>query len=187
MNDPEWVCDFRTADPAEFLQVLWDSRECMAFIDEAGDAVGRYNDVMNRTATRGRHWGHVMHYCMQKVQQVAPIVRDQCTKLCLFASSASDGKLLADEFGHDELRDCNLLVTGEFFLAQKMGDCKRVNMFNLRSRIDASRNTDDRRITDDGNGRRITHQKEASTNKGTPGEGTSGEGTPSEGTSEGTA
>src|SRR6516165_7136640 len=54
LNDPGWSADFQTTDPDEFLQVFWESRRCAIFIDEAGDAVGKYNTVMQRTATRGR-------------------------------------------------------------------------------------------------------------------------------------
>jgi hypothetical protein len=101
-----------------------------------------------------------MHYISQRVVQLPPIVRDQCTKLFLFASSVKDGKLLAEEFGHDELEQCNLLVTGEYFYAQKMGGCKRINLFNLESRIDGSIVADRKRIVADGGGSVIGEQKQ---------------------------
>src|SRR5271154_7447046 len=60
--DPEWQADFQTSDPEEFLSAFWASQKCAVFIDEAGQSIGRYNEVMQRTATRGRHWGHAVHF-----------------------------------------------------------------------------------------------------------------------------
>jgi hypothetical protein len=134
--DPDWQADFQTSDPERFLQVYWKSRNCMAFVDESGDAIGRYNKVMNATATRGRHNGHLNHYLMHRHTQVDNIIRDQCTRLFLFSASAKDGDALSEEFGHEELRTCNLLKTGEHFQAVKMGTCRRVNLFSQRSEDD---------------------------------------------------
>lgn len=152
LRDPQWPADYITDDPDEFLDVFWDSQECMAFIDEAGEAVGRYNEAMTRTATRGRHRGHVVHYIAQKGTQIAPLVRDQCTGLFLFSSSVRDGKILAEEFGHNELESCNLLKTGEYYHARKMGPCSRSSLFgDTNDRTDSARNN---RPLHDGNGNR---------------------------------
>ena len=144
LNDPRWPCDFRTDDADEFLDVVWSSRRCMVFIDEAGDSVGRYNEAMNKTATRGRHWGHVMHYCTQRITSLAPLVRDQCTGLFCFASGKKAGVLLAEEWNHPELEQCVGLLTGEHFHALKMGGIKRVDMFNKRGQANANRANSDR-------------------------------------------
>lgn len=98
MNDPEWPADYKTTDPDEFLTVFWNSRRCMVFIDESGDAIGRYNKAMERTATKGRHWGHSCHYITQRGAQLSQTVRDQCSHLFLFASSLKDRKLHAEEW-----------------------------------------------------------------------------------------
>src|SRR5688572_25247930 len=125
LADPQWPADFRTSDEEEFLHVFWQSRRCVAFMDEGGESVGRYNLSMQKTATRGRHWGHACHYITQRVQQIAPIVRDMCIHLFLFASSKKDGILLANEFNHAELENCNTLEKGEYFHAVKMGPCTK--------------------------------------------------------------
>lgn len=117
LKDPEWSADFITDDPDEFLKVLWDSRECMCFIDEAGESVGRYNEAMAKTATRGRHWGHVMHYITQYATQLSPIIRTQCTRVYLFCSSIREGQRLSEDFGAPELEQCTELKQGEFFQA----------------------------------------------------------------------
>lgn len=119
--DPRWPCDFITDDQEEFLDVFWRSRRCIAFLDEGGESVGRYATAMQQTATRGRHWGHSCHYVCQRAVQLAPIVRDQCSHLFLFCSSARDGKILAEEFNKPELEACSNLSQGEYIHAVKFG------------------------------------------------------------------
>lgn len=149
VHDDSWPADFKTADPQEFLRVFWKSRQCMAFIDEAGDAVGKYNDVMNQTATKGRHCGHTLHYLAQRATQLPPLLRDQCTGLYLFASGKATGKVLAEEWNFPELENCHQLLTGEHFQARKMGTCKRVDMFNMRGKQNAD-SVSDSGIVNDG-------------------------------------
>lgn len=125
LADPAWPTEFRTSSPDQFLAWFWEARGCVAFIDESGEMVGRYDSAMNRTATRGRHWGHVTHYITQEATQIAPVIRKQCTRLYLFHSAVEDGELLARAWNHPELRECATLKTGEYFYAEKMGECSR--------------------------------------------------------------
>ncbi len=96
--------------------------------------------------------GHVVHYVAQRGVQLAPIVRDQCTGLFLFASGKKDGALFAEEFGFDDLANCNALRTGEYFHAVKMGACHRRALFGAHNGKTASvdRPRDDGRGDDDG-------------------------------------
>lgn len=123
--DPRWPADFITADQEEFLDVFWRSRSCVAFLDEGGESVGRYAESMQKTATRGRHWGHACHFIAQRATQLAPIVRDQCTHLFLFCSSAKDGKLLSEEWNKPELERCSSFSQGEYIHAVKFGQSNR--------------------------------------------------------------
>jgi len=115
LGDPEWRADFQTSDPDVFLRAFWESRQCAWFIDESGDAVGKYDDAMIRTATRGRHWGHRLHYLTQRGAQLSRTVRDQCSSLFLFTTSLKDAKLHAEEWNKDDLARANTLAQGEYF------------------------------------------------------------------------
>lgn len=130
LNDPGWLADFKTKDPEEFLRVLWASRRCAAFIDEAGDMVGRYDALMQKTATRGRHWGHAMHYISQRGVQLSVTVRDQCSHLFLFTTAKKDAEIHANEWNEDALRDAHKLKQGDFFHATRFGTLERSNVFN---------------------------------------------------------
>lgn len=130
MNDPEWQADYRTDDPAEFLAVVWKSKRCAVFIDEAGEAVGAFDTVMQRTATKGRHWGHSMHYLSQRGVQIARTVRDQCSHLFLFTTSLDDSKIHANEWNKPILREANTLPRGHYFHVTRFDVSERGQLFD---------------------------------------------------------
>lgn len=148
IRDPAWQADFITDNEYEFLRVFWASRSCLALMDEGGESVGRYNLAMQKTATRGRHAGHTCVYVAQKATQLAPIVRDQCTNLFLFTSSARDGKVLAEEWNKPELALCHTYEQYEYAHAMKFGTVKRHNSRGVKH----GSGTDNRRIGHDGGG-----------------------------------
>lgn len=125
MSDPEWVADFKTADPDEFLRVVWDSERCHIYVDEAGDAIGRYNDTMQQLATKGRHWGHSCYFITQRASQLAFTIRAQCRHAFVFTSAKEDCKTLAAEFNKPELLTANELPQGHFFHAQRYGPVEK--------------------------------------------------------------
>lgn len=127
--DPEWGADFQTSDPDEFLEVYWASRSCAVFIDEAGESVGRFDKTMEKTATRGRHWGHSNHYLSQRGAQISRTVRDQCSHIFLFTTALDDSKIHANEWNKPELKTCNALPQGAYFHATRFGKLERGNVF----------------------------------------------------------
>ena len=126
----EWPCDFQTDDQAEFLRVFWAQPGADVFIDESGDAIGRFNDTMNRTATKGRHWGHNVHFITQRGAQLSVTVRDQCSHLFLFASGLKDCKIHAEEWNKPMLIEAAGFPAGEYFHCRRFGDARRGNIFD---------------------------------------------------------
>lgn len=129
MGDPTWGADYQSDDVDEFLNVFWASRSCAVFIDEAGEAVGQFDKVMHRTATKGRHWGHSVHYISQRGAMIARTVRDQCSHLFLFTTALDDCKLHSNEWNKPELKTGNALKKGEYFHATRFGELSRFNLF----------------------------------------------------------
>lgn len=127
--DPAWHADYQTSDPEAFLHAFWKSKQCAWFIDESGDAVGKYDDAMIRTATRGRHWGHRVHYLTQRGAQLARTVRDQCTQLFLFNTSLKDAKLHAEEWNKEELAQAHTLEQGEYFSTGRFSPLTRAKLW----------------------------------------------------------
>ena len=129
LGDPEWQCDFRTDNADEFLRMFWASQRCAWFIDEAGESVGQFDTVMMRTATRGRHLGHRVHYISQRGTQIARTVRDQCSHLFLFTTSLDDSKVHANEWNKPELRNAHTLSQGHYFYCSRFSPLQRGQLF----------------------------------------------------------
>lgn len=125
-----WQCDFKTADVDEFLRAFWASQCCDVFIDESGDMIGHYERAMIQTATRGRHWGHNVHFITQRGAQLSPTVRTQCRNLFLFNMAREDCELLAREWNKPELKDAALLPQGQCYMASRFGPVKLLNAFD---------------------------------------------------------
>lgn len=135
LHDPNWPCDFKTDNQDAFLKVFWQSKSCVAFIDEAGESVGQHDKLMHATATRGRHWGHRCFYIAQRITQIAPIVRDQCSYLFLFNSSLSDAKIHANEWNHRELEQAHTLLQGEYFQCTRYTPVQKLKVFDTRQKF----------------------------------------------------
>ena len=129
VNDNSWTCDFKTNNFKEFLEYYWKSESCMVFIDEAGDVCGQYSDDAIRTATKGRHRGHLNHYISQRARLISPTIRDQCSRMFLFNSGYKDCQTHAEEWNAPELKDGTALKQGEFFHVERMGDVTKNRLF----------------------------------------------------------
>lgn len=132
MGDPDWNADFQTDDPDEFLRVLWDSEGCACFVDEAGESAGTYDKGMHKTATKGRHWGHRMHYLMQRPTMVSPNIRTNCDELFAFILNSNDIKALAEDFAKFEHRlkaDLRNLERGEYVYCTRFGEYQKGRVF----------------------------------------------------------
>ncbi len=123
--DPGWGADLLTDNPDIFLKYFWGSRNLAVFIDEAGESVGRYDKTMNKVATRGRHWGHIVHFVIQDPTQISRVVRSQNDECYGFALDDRGSEILAREFRVPELLKCVELEQGEYIHAMKFGPDKK--------------------------------------------------------------
>jgi hypothetical protein len=130
INDPDWHADFKTENPDEFLEILWKSQNCAVFIDEAGDSVGRYDTAMIQTATKGRHWGHNVHFISQRHAQLSVTVRDQCRYIGLFRCALDDAKIHARQWAEPGLLEAHNLGQGEFLWKGRFSPLTKGNVFH---------------------------------------------------------
>ena len=129
MHD-DWDADYQTDSETDFLEIFWRSKSCDAYIDEAADYAGRYDDAIIQTATRGRHWGHSVHYISQRPAQLSPTVRSQCRHLFCFAVARDDAEKLAKDWNKPELKEAADLPQGCCIHAQRFKATRRINVFN---------------------------------------------------------
>lgn len=128
--DPDWNADFITDDQEEFLKAYWANRDCAAFFDEGGE-IGRYNKAMDKTATKGRHWGHKNYYICQRAKMISTNIRSQCSELVIFKSSLDDTKDIANEFVEPIINEAHELGEGEFIYVRRGKSASRHNVFEL--------------------------------------------------------
>lgn len=121
LADPAYNADFSTSNEDEFLKAVWNSRQCAVFVDEGIETVGQYNKSMFTLATRGRHWGHKCTFLTQRPTGINPTIRDNCSNLFLFRAGVQAGKLLAEDFAQDELKNCSSLILGEYYFVNRNG------------------------------------------------------------------
>lgn len=91
--------------------------------------IGHYDRAMIQTATKGRHWGHNVHFITQRPTQISPTVRTQCANLFLFTMAREDSEVLAREWNKPGLREAFQLPQGQCFMATRFGELKRINAF----------------------------------------------------------
>lgn len=152
LRDPRWPADFITADSEEFIDVCRASKKCMLFMDEGAQSVGRYDIEMQWAATQSRHWGHSAHFICQGATQIAPVIRDNCSRVFVYHSGARNGKLLAEEFNAPDLEMCVSLLPHEYFCAVRGGKCtfhstKRRFEDAFTSHVERARSFRDRRLS----------------------------------------
>lgn len=133
LADQRWkgASCFVTADREKFLEVVWNSRSCAIFVDEAGREIGKYSDTMNELATMGRHFGHKCHFITQRSKQLSPHLRDQCSELAIFKQSLADTRDLANEFVEEKINEAHTLQKGEFILVRDGQPTVKLNVFKL--------------------------------------------------------
>lgn len=132
VNDPEWPSGedvFKTDNWEEFLSAYWNSERCMVFIDEAGQVCNRFSTEAIKTATMGRHRGHINHYICQRANLLDLTIRDQASHLFLFNSGYKDCQMHAEEWNKQELKEGTTLQQGEYFYCSRMGQLTRNKLF----------------------------------------------------------
>jgi energy-coupling factor transporter ATP-binding protein EcfA2 len=121
-----WAAKHVFDTPAELSEFMSKNRACHVFIDESGQVFdeGR-NSEFAWIVTRSRHLGHSVYLIGQRAIQIPKTMRDQTSKLYLFTSSVSDGKILADEFNRPELARCASLPQFQFFEVSRFGKAEK--------------------------------------------------------------
>jgi hypothetical protein len=112
-NQPRAEADLVTDDEATFLDFYWANFDCVAVIEEAGETVGRSNEEMRRTATRGAGHGHQNIYVLQYAADMSRSVRSQAYHYYIFNIAPYDAKILSQEL-HREVIFAPALPVGHF-------------------------------------------------------------------------
>lgn len=104
-----------TADQGEFLHYAKTHTNLYLFVDEGGSSIGRYNPAMEFVTTTSRHLGHVAFIISHRLTQLPIVLRNNASKIYLFASTKSDKQIVAEEWDSETIMDTQAkLQPGEF-------------------------------------------------------------------------
>lgn len=131
----KWPTDQVFTEPELFLSFFWSCTNRKVFIDESGESVGRVNDEMIKTGTRGRHNGHSVFFITQSRTQLSPILRRQCSQLFCFAIGPDEAEVLAEEWICPGLLKAPTLPQGRFLWVRRFwqgqaGGVKEMSAFD---------------------------------------------------------
>jgi hypothetical protein len=143
LKDPAWRsigADFLTHDAEKFMAACKINESCTLIVDEAGTFCGQYNKEAFWLATQSRHWGHKSYFLTQRANMVAKNIRDNCSELFAFRTSATDAKLLCEDFTYDELLGVVSLDRGECYHALRFGGVQKINVFVPQKPLDSGEN-----------------------------------------------
>jgi len=129
LKDPSWEADFITDNAGLFMQKVFTTTNCLLIVDESGDAIGKYDTVTHKLATRSRHLGHIAVFCAQRLTQLNPTIRGQCSRLFLFNSSHSDCVILANEFNEPGLLAATELPPGTCLYKNRFAPLSKIKYF----------------------------------------------------------
>jgi DNA helicase HerA-like ATPase len=118
-----------TADREQFIKWFWEYETCLCIVDESAVSAPRNDAAMTETAILGRHMGHLCVFLCQRVQQVHPTIRGQCSHLVVFGCSARDAKLLAEEYDNEGLLTASSLPPGTFYYLHRRGKISKEKVF----------------------------------------------------------
>lgn len=116
-----------------FVEYLTKETNVFGFVDESGEAFDEGHErAYFWLATRSRHLGHSITFIAQRLVQIPRTMRDQCGQICLFTSSAKDGKEHAEEWNKKELESCNTLKQFEFFRCGRYTPLQRLKIVDFK-------------------------------------------------------
>jgi len=139
LDDPTWdACVNKKFTTIEALdEWLTKINGAHVFIDEGGEVFDEGRDKSFAwLATRSRHYGHSVYFIAQRAMQIPKTMRDQCSRLYLFTSSASDGKLHAEEWNKPELEQCNEFPKLHFAVCSRFDQIQWFNIHKSFKKIE---------------------------------------------------
>jgi len=92
LQAPGWGADYQTHDPFRFMDIIEKSSKIVVVIDEFGRFTRDYKAFarVEWCATVARNRGILSYFLAQRIMQIHPNVRDQCSNAILFQQTAKD-------------------------------------------------------------------------------------------------
>ncbi len=126
-NAAGWSAEFVTPCWDTFKSIFWQSRGCLAIVDEAPDVFEKDRNNARMMLRRGRHvvnggGGHVVALLGVRYVGLDKTAREQCSRLYAFNQSRDDGEMIAREWNCDPLKEVYRLPKFHYITLDRMGE-----------------------------------------------------------------
>ncbi len=129
MKHGGWSADYETSNFDDFCDMVRGSRECILFIDEAGQVCRNRDTDSYWLATESRHYGHSAFFISQRPSMIALTIRTQCRFLYCFNVNQKETENLMLEWNCKGLAEAENLKKGEYLYYSRFGEIKRYRLF----------------------------------------------------------
>lgn len=136
--DPNMASDWPpvqmlTDDPYKILRLLQCSQGCVFFMEECDETIrasAKQERELKYLATRSRNDGHLGYFSSQRLRQIPPSYRNQCSTGYIFQQTPEDAEVCYSLFNQPALRDMvPTLPLGTFLKASPGKPVERYRLF----------------------------------------------------------
>lgn len=127
-----WGATWQTDDPYLFLEVVQRSRGCVLVIDECDEmlrASGEQERALKYLATRSRNDGHLAYFLAQRLMQIPPSYRNQCSWGYVFNQVEEDAQEARKLFGEPILEQATTLPPGVCYHVRPLSPPTLIKVF----------------------------------------------------------
>lgn len=131
LQAPDWGDVFQTSDPERFLRVVRHYPSTAMVVDEYGQWTSDYQVMrsLEWCATVARNHGNLGFFMAQRVKQIPPNVRNQCTNALVFRQQAADLDDLATMLDQPGVMAAQQLPAGTCLLVKPFQTPVKIKVF----------------------------------------------------------
>lgn len=129
--ESRWPADWSTSDPAAFVAAAKASRGCVWVVDEYAQFTQDYA-IMRQLEwlfTVARNRGHLSYALAQRVKQIPPNVRNQCSNAIVFNQQGADLADLAAMMNQPAILDASAFPPGRCLVVKPFENPVPVTVF----------------------------------------------------------
>lgn len=133
-----WPANWTTTDPLAFVAAAKSSRDCVWVVDEYGQFTADYATMraLEWLFTVARNFGHLSYALAQRVKQIPPNVRNQCSHALVFAQQGADLADLATMMNQPGILEAANFPPGRALLVEPFKTPQPVETFKVKGKHD---------------------------------------------------
>lgn len=129
-----WPANWTTTDPHAFVEAAKKSRNCVWVVDEYGQFTSDYATMreLEWLFTVARNYGHLSYALAQRVKQIPPNVRNQCSHGLIFNQQGADLADLAAMMNQPDIMQAAAFPPGVAIVVEPFQTPRPVKTFDCQ-------------------------------------------------------